>query len=98
MLGGELAQRLLGDGEHAAGAARAVVQQVSAGFNPVSDRQKQQLGHQLHHVARREVFSSLFVVFFIEAADQFFEYGAHAVVVERGQFDAALVVAGIEYR
>ena len=35
---GELLQRLLGDGQHAAGAAGAVVEQVGAGLDLVGDR------------------------------------------------------------
>ena len=38
VLAGQLLQRFLGDGQHAAGAARAVVEQVGAGLDLVGDR------------------------------------------------------------
>ncbi len=82
---GQFVQGFLGHGEHTAGTAGAVVERIGAGLDPVGHRQKQQLGHELHHIARGEVFASFLVVFFVEAADQLLEHRAHAVVVERGQ-------------
>ena len=41
-----LLKRLLSNGQHAARAARAVVQQVRPGLNLVGDRQKHQVRHQ----------------------------------------------------
>jgi len=87
---GQIVQCLLGHGEHAAGAAGAVVERIGAGLDPVGHRQEQQFGHELHHVARGEVLASLFVVFFVEAADQLLKHRAHAVVVQGGQLDAAV--------
>ena len=43
VLGGELSQRLLVHGQHASGAARAVVQRVGAGADLVGDGQEDQL-------------------------------------------------------
>ena len=84
MLGRELPQRLLGHGQHAAGAAGAVVEEIGAGLDPVGDGQEDELGHQPHGVARRPVLAGLLVVLFVEAADQLLEDRAHAVVVEAG--------------
>ena len=75
-------QPLFRDGQHAAGAARAVVDQVGAGLDPIGDRQKDQIGHKLDHVARREMLAGLLVVFLVEAADQLLKDRAHPVVVE----------------
>ena len=84
VLGGESLQRLLGDGEHAAGAAGAVVEQVGARLDLVGDRQEDQVRHQLDGVARRPVLAGLLVVLLVEAADQLLEDRAHGVVVEAG--------------
>jgi hypothetical protein len=82
--GGELLERLLGDGQHAAGATGAVVEQVSARLDHVGDRQQDQFRHQLDGVARRPVLARFFVVLLVEAAHQLLEHRAHAVVVEAG--------------
>ena len=57
VLAGQLAQPLLRHGEHAAGAAGAVVDEVGAGLDLVGDRQEDEVGHQLHDVARGEVLA-----------------------------------------
>ena len=88
-----LPQGLLGDRQHAAGAAGAVVQQVGAGPDPVGDRQEDQLRHQPDGVARRPVLARLLVVLLVEAAHQLLEDRAHAVVVEAGMLDRAVSVA-----
>lgn len=90
MLLGQRVQHFLGHGQHAAGAATTVVERIGAGLNALGHRQKQQLGHELHHVARGEVLARLFVVVFVETADQLLEHRAHAVVVQRRQLDAAV--------
>ena len=92
VLVGELLQRLLGDGQHPAGAAGAVVEQVGARLDLVGDRQEDQLRHELHRVARRPVLAGLLVVLLVEAADQLLEDGAHAVVVEARLPDRAVAV------
>jgi hypothetical protein len=92
VFGGELLQRLLGDGQHAARAAGAVVEQVGAGLDPLGDGQEDQLGHELDGVARRPVLAGLFVVLLVEAADQLLEHRAHGVVVEAGVLDRAVAV------
>ena len=82
MLGGELPQGVLRYGEHAAGAAGAVVEQVGAGLDLLGDGEEDKFGHEPHGVARRPVLAGLFVVLLVEAPHQLFEDGAHAVVVE----------------
>ena len=81
-LGREVAQRLLGHRQHAAGAAGAVVEQVGAGLDLVGDGQEDELRHQAHRVARRPVLARLLVVLLVEAPDQLLEDRAHGVVVE----------------
>ena len=87
--GSEFLQRFLGHGQHAAGAAGAVVKQVGAGFDFVGDRQENELGHQPHGVPRGPVLPGLLVVLFIEAAHQLLEDRAHTVVVEAWTKDTA---------
>jgi hypothetical protein len=82
---GDLLKRLLRHGQHAAGAAGAVVEQVTAGLDLVRHGQEHEVGHQLHGIARRPVFARFFVVVLVEAAHQFLEHRAHRVVVEAGQ-------------
>ena len=93
VLGGELLQHVLGHGQHAAGAAGPVVDQVGAGLDPVGHGQEDQLRHQGHGVARGPVLARLLVVLLVEAPDQFLEDRAHAVVVEAGVPDRAVGVA-----
>ena len=92
VLGRKLLQRLLGHGQHAAGAAGAVVEEIRAGLDPVGDGQEDELRHQPHGVARRPVLARLLVVLLVEAADQLLEDRAHAVVVEAGMPDRAVGV------
>ena len=94
VLGGELLQSVLGYGQHAAGAAGAVVEQIGAGFDLAGDGQEDESGHERHGVAWGPVFAGLFVVLLVEAAYQFLEDRAHAVVVEAGVFDRAVGVEG----
>ena len=89
---GELLERLLGHGQHAAGAAGAVVEQVGAGLDLVGDGQEDQLRHELDGVARRPVLAGLLVVLLVEAADQLLEDRAHGVVVEAGVLHRAVAV------
>ena len=84
VLGGELPQGVLGHGEHAAGAAGAVVEQVGAGPELLGNGEEDQPGHEAHGVAWRPVLAGLLVVLLVEAAHQLFEDRAHAVVVEAG--------------
>ena len=91
----DLLQHVLGHGQHAAGPAGSVVEQVGAGFDLVGDREEDQIRHELHRVARGEVLARLFVVFLVEAPDQFLEDRAHAVVVEAGLPDRAV---GVHHR
>ena len=73
VLAGVLPMGLLGYGQHAAGAAGAVVQQVGAGADLVGDGQEDQLRHQPDRAARGPVLARLIVVLLVEAADQFLE-------------------------
>ena len=82
---GDFLQRFLADGQHAAGAAGAVVEQIGAGFDLVGHGQEHEIGHQLDGIAGRPVLAGLFVVVLVEAADEFLEHRAHGVVVEAGQ-------------
>ena len=90
---GERLQRLLGHGQHSAGPARAVVEQVGAGRDLVGHRQEDEVGHQLHGVARRPVLAGLLVVLLVEASHQLLEDRAHAVVVEAGVLDCPVGLA-----
>ena len=92
VLRGELLQRLLGDRQHAAGAAGAVVDQVGAGLDLVGDRQEDQVGHELDGVARRPVLAGLLVVLLVEPADQLLEDRAHGMIVEARVPDRAVGV------
>jgi len=89
---GELSERLLGHGEQAAGAKRAVVEEVCPRLDLVGDRQEDQLRHELDGIAWRPVLAGFLVVFFVEAADQFLEHRAHAVVVEAWVLDRTVAV------
>ena len=73
VLGRELPQRFLGDGEHPAGAAGAVVEQVGARLKLVGDWEEDERRHQPYGVARRPVLARLLVVLLVEAADQLLE-------------------------
>ena len=82
---GDLLERFLRDGQHAAGAAGAVVEQVGAGLDLVGHGQEHEIGHQPDGVAGRPVLAGFLVVLLVEAADEFLEHRAHRVVVEGGQ-------------
>ena len=92
-LGADGGERLLGDGEHAARAAGAVVEQVGAGLDLGLDGQEDEVRHQAHGVARRPVLAGLLVVLLVELADQLLEDRAHRVVVDAGRRE---VDVGIE--
>ena len=87
---GDLLERFLGDGQHAARAAGAVVEQVGAALDAVGDGQEHEVRHEPDGVARRPVFAGLLVVLLVEAADEFLEDRAHAMVVEAGQVAGGL--------
>ena len=91
-LRGELLQRLLGHGQHAAGAAGPVIEQIGAGFDLVGDGQEDELRHQPHGIARGPVLARLLVVLLVEPAHQLLEDRAHAVIVEAGMADGAVGV------
>ena len=82
VLGGKLLQGLLGQRQHASGAARPIVEQVSPRLDLVGDGEEQQPRHERHRVARGPVLAGLFVVLLVEPAHELLEHRAHAVVVE----------------
>ena len=88
----ELLQHVLGHGQHAAGTAGSVVEEIGAVVDLIGDGEKDQLRHELDGVARGEVLSGLLVVLLVEAPDQFLENGAHGVVVETGMPNGAIGV------
>jgi hypothetical protein len=81
-LRGDRGERFLGDREHAARAAGAVVEQVGAGLDLGLDGQEHEVGHEPHGIARRPVLAGLLVVVLVELADEFLEDGAHRMVVD----------------
>jgi hypothetical protein len=83
--GGDLLERLLRHGQHAAGAAGAVVEQVSAGLDLVRHGQEHEAGHQLARHRAASSAARFLVVVLVEAAHQFLEHRAHRMVVEAGQ-------------
>ena len=87
---GEFPERVFGHGQHAAGAAGAVIEQVGAGLDLIGNRQEEEIGHQLDGVARRPVFAGFFVVFLVEPSHQLLKDRAHAVIVEAGVLDGAV--------
>jgi len=89
-LGIEIADVLLGNRKHAAGAACRVVDgfdNVAAG--EVLLRGEEQVDHELDHFARCEVFSGLFIGLLGADSDEFLEDVAHLAVVHalRGEID-----------
>jgi hypothetical protein len=50
----------------------------------IGDGQKDEIGHESDGIAGGPVFAGFFVVFLVELADEFFEDGAHGVVVDAG--------------
>ena len=85
MRGGNLLERLLRHGQHAAGAAGAVVEQIGARLDLVRHGQEHEAGHELHGISRRPVLPGFLVVVLIEHAHEVLEDGAHAVIVQTGQ-------------
>ena len=83
---GNLLERFFRDGQHAAGAAGAVVEQIGAGFDFVGHGQEHEIGHQPHGITGGPVLARFFVVVLVEAADEFFEHRAHGMVIEAGHF------------
>ena len=88
----ELLQHVLAHGQHAAGPAGAVVEQIGAVVDLVGDREEDELRHELNGVARGEMLARLLVVLLVEAPDQLLEDRPHAVVVEPGMPDRAVGV------
>ena len=91
---GELLESFLGDGQHSARAARAIVKEVAAGFDAVGDGQEDEVGHEADGVTGRPVFAGFLVIFLVEFADQFFEHSSHRVVVHAGMLHRAIGIEG----
>jgi hypothetical protein len=75
---------LFGDQQHATRAAAGIVYRAHDPFPPdaVGVARQHEVNHQVHHVARREVFAGIFIQRFIELADQLLEDRAHRRVVD----------------
>ena len=69
LLTGQLRQRLLCNGQHPASAAGAVVDQVGSGLDLLGNRQEDEAGHELHHVARGEVLPGFLIILLVEAPE-----------------------------
>src|SRR5262249_1779469 len=67
---------------HAPSAAGAVVHQISTRFDLVGNRQEDEIGHQVYDITRRKMLARLFIVLFVEAADQLFEDRNHGMIVK----------------
>ena len=70
---GDLLEGLFRDGEHAAGAASAVVEQIGTRLDPVGHRQEDQICHEPHGVTRCPVLAGLSIVLLIEHPHQILE-------------------------
>ena len=92
VFGGESGERLLSDGQHAAGAAGAVVHEIGTRFDLVGNRYENQPRHEPYDVTWGEVLAGFLVVLLVETADQFFEHSAHSVVVKRLQTHGSVSV------
>ena len=90
LLPGNLLKHGLRHGEHPAGAAGAVVEQVSGGLDPVGNGEEHQFRHKGHGVPGGEVLPRLLVVLLVETPDQLLEDRAHAVVVQAGMAHRAV--------
>lgn len=83
-------EALLGDGEHSAGAAGAVVAKVAAVADLAGHGDEHQVGHELDDVAGCPVLAGLLVVLVVEPAEKLLEHHAHVVVVQPRQFAGGL--------
>ena len=93
LLASKIAELGFADRQHASGAAGVVIEKIGAVSDAVLDRAKDQFGHHLHDVARRELFTGALVVVFVEAAKQLLEDRTHSVVIEAGQEYTPLLVS-----
>jgi hypothetical protein len=73
---------LLGDHEHAAGAAAGVVDSRDDALPPdaIVFAREHEIDHEVDHVARGEVLSGVLVQGFVELANQLLEDGPHGVL------------------
>ncbi len=85
LLTGQFHKTIFCHGQHAAGAAGPVVQEIRTGFDPVGYGNQDQLCHEPHHVTWGEVLTGLLVILFIKTTDEFLEDRAHTVIVQGGQ-------------
>ena len=88
----EFLECFFGNRQHAASSRRSVIEQVRAGFDGVGNRKEEKVRHQLDGVTRGPVFARFFVVLFIELANEFFEHGAHGMVVHRRVFYGTVAI------
>ena len=80
----ESLKSVLSNRKHATRPAGSVITRVRGIFNPVSNRHKHEVSHQLNNVTRCPVFTSLFIVGLIEFAHQLLENRAHAMIIQTG--------------
>ncbi len=75
---------VLGDGEHAAGAAAGVVdgEHLAGDGDAILIAGEKQVDHEVHDVAGGKVLAGVFVEGFVEFADELLEDGAHGGVVD----------------
>ena len=92
LLAGKLRKRLLGNCQHPACAARAVIDQICARPDLFGNRQEDEACHELHHVPWGEVLTGLLVILLVKAAYELFEDRTHAVVVQAVQTHGAASV------
>lgn len=77
---------MLGDGEHTARSAGAVINPVGGVLNLIAYRNKGKIRNQLHDVTRRKMTPGVGDIgFLVEFPDHFLENGAHRMIVQRGQ-------------
>ena len=88
-------QAILRHGQHTTRTAGSIIAGVGGILDLILDRNKNQICHQFHHITRRVVFTSFFVVGLVELANQFFKDSAHGVVIQSRQPDLGFAIIGI---
>ena len=82
---GKIYQPVLCHGKHSACAAGSVIARISGIGNLIRHGEKDKVGHEFHHIPWCPVFSSFFVVFFVETTNKFFEDRPHTVIIQPRQ-------------
>ena len=92
MFTSKLVKRFLSDGEHSPGTARAVIDAVSGVPDVIGYGHKDQISHELYHIAGRKMLAGLFVVFFVKAPNELLEDRSHGMIVQTRQADIPVLV------